>query len=439
MLTKINDPRLQWYAKYLVLVLTIIYGNLIAQNTLKPLNDVLTVNVDINDADGVLYHERTIQSYVNLKNNSTDTVTADILWQFSTDDWRLLKQVSIPAKTKGNENLRSYSPLFSFSGPGFYRVAVTVRIQNEVAYQASKVIGIDPEKIPSVVNPPEDLDAFWEASLKNLSSIDPQFKVIPQERKSNVRTNLFKVEMQSFGGATVRGWLEVPKEKGVYPALLRVPGFSGTMEPIDKYDDMVVFSFNPRNHGESDDTFVRDYTMWVQGMESKETYFYRGLFLDCIRAVDFLMDRADVDKDRIAIWGGSQGGGLSFATAALDHRIALCIADIPFICDWSKYFEITHWDEMDAWFDAHPKQTWQSALETLSYFDTKNLAEKIECPVIMGIGLQDDVCPPATSFATYNHIKAPKAYTIYKEEGHNQPESHYEDRFLRLRKLFKMK
>ncbi len=209
-------------------------------------------------------------------------------------------------------------------------------------------------------------------------------------------------------------------------------------KPLDKYDDMIVFSFNTRDHGESDNSGDRSYDMWIRGMESKERYFYRGLFLDCIRALDYLESRTDVDTDRIAIWGGSQGGGLSFAISALDPRIALCIADIPYMCDYTRYFAITHWDEVDDWFAEHPTHTWQLMYHTLSYFDTKYMAHHIKCPVIMGIGLQDDVCPPSTSFMTYNLIDSKKEYSVYKTEKHSQPSSHYESRFLKIRKIFNM-
>jgi cephalosporin-C deacetylase-like acetyl esterase len=213
------------------------------------------------------------------------------------------------------------------------------------------------------------------------------------------------------------------------------------MEPIDVIDDMIVFSFNTRDHGESDDSNgvgTRSWDMWVRGLESKDNYYYKGLFLDCIRAMDFLETRKDVDQQRIAIWGGSQGGGLSFSTAALDKRIDLCIADISYMCEYPEYFEITHWDEVDNWFARNPAYTWDLVLNTLTYYDTKNFTDKIECPVWMGIGFQDDVCPPSTSFTSYNYVKTKKSYVVYKNEKHNQPKEHYINRFTELRKFFKM-
>ncbi len=399
----------------------------------------LAIRIDVNDIDGVLYNTRMVQTFMDIKNKTGHKMPLQIAWSIMTDDWKPLKQVGINATVDAGNTLQAYCPLFDYPGPGFYRIAATVTAQSGKIYTASIVIGVEPEKITSQLTPQPDFDAFWANSLRELAAVPPSYKVTPQKRGAHAKTNLYKVEMTSFGGLVVRGWLEVPKKRGVYPVLLRVPGYEGNMEPIDQYDDLIVFSFNPRDHGDSDNTGERSYAMWTRGMEAKESYFYRGLYLDCIRAVDYLISRKDVDDSRIAIWGGSQGGGLSFATAALDQRIDLCIADIPFLSDWQKYFEVTHWGEIDLWFAAHPTQTWLSMLHTLSYFDTMNMASKINCRVIMGIGLQDDVCPPATSFATYNRIKSPKSYTIYKNSVHNQPESHYADRFELLRKAFEMR
>ncbi len=420
------------------LMLLLFCFNLAAQDSSVEAMEKLTIEMDVNDDDGMLYQEVVVQSFLDIENNTEEVLGLQIKWRLETDDWRPLMQVIIPAKVESKAKIKAYCPWFEFPGPGFYRISATVTTQTGDTYQADKVIGIDPEKIPAALNPQPDFDEFWEVSLKELAAIAPNFKVIPQKREGNSKTDLYKVEMTSFGGLTVRGWLEVPKKKGKYPALLRVPGYQENLEPIDQYDDLIVFSFNTRDHGESDDTGKRGYDMWVRGMEAKEDYFYLGLYLDCIRAVDFLMTRDDVDADRIAIWGGSQGGGLSFATAALDQRIDLCIADIPFLCDMPLYLGITHWDEVDIWFEENPEQTWQSVLQTLSYFDTKNMAGKINCPVIMSIGLQDDICPPSTSFATYNFITSPKEYTVNKHSGHWQPKTHWENRFSWLRKMFEM-
>jgi len=400
--------------------------------------EALSVVMDINDTDGILYGDRVIQTFVEINNNSADTLSLDIEWQIETDDWRPLKEMTVEFEIMPNLKRRAYCPWFEFPGPGFYHINAKVIEGLDEVHEVSKVIGIDPENIPNKTDAEQDFEAYWTTSLRELKRIDPKFKLTPQKRDKNTKTNLYKVEIQSWEGVTVRGWLEVPKKRGKYPALLRVPGYGSNNRPIDKYDDLIVFSFNIRSHGESDAGKEADTDMWIRGLNSADEYYYRGAYLDCIRAVDFLASRKDVDQDRIAVWGGSQGGGLSLATAALDPRIDLCIADIPWLSDWDNYFAITHWSEIGDWFAKHPDQNWGSMLSTLSYFDTKNMADKITCPVIMSVSLQDPICPPSTCFATYNLITSPKEYTIHRDSGHWQPKSHWDEKFKWLRAKFEM-
>jgi cephalosporin-C deacetylase-like acetyl esterase len=154
------------------------------------------------------------------------------------------------------------------------------------------------------------------------------------------------------------------------------------------------------------------------GLENKQGYFYQGAYMDCVRAVDYLCSRDDVDQQRIAAWGGSQGGGLSLATAALDQRVDFCAADIPFLCDWVRYFQLTKWPEVDAWVEADDMRSWSRTLQTLSYFDTLNLADQIRCPTVLRIGLNDEICPPETIFSVYNRITARKSHLVSPDKGH---------------------
>lgn len=401
-------------------------------------SEIIGVTMDFNDADGILYGERVMQSFVDIHNNSEDKLTLQIEWLIKTDDWQILKQMPVDFEVEPGTKRRAYCPWFELPGPGFFHISAKISGEAGVIRTASRTIGIDPELIPSKPDAEDDFDAFWTRSIRELRKIDPQFKVTRQDREKSAKTKLYKVEMQSWEGVTVRGWLEVPKKRGKYPALLRVPGYGSNNRPIDKYDDLIVFSFNIRSHGESDPGKEADKDMWIRGLHSPEEYYYLGAYLDCIRAVDFLASRKDVDQDRIAVWGGSQGGGLSFATAALDPRIDLCISDIPWLTDWENYFAMTHWSEIGDWFAENPDQNWDTMLSTLSYFDTMNMADKITCSVHMSVSLQDLICPPSTCFRTYNLIGSTKEYTIHRDSGHWQPKSHWDKKFNWLREQFEM-
>ncbi|MCK7538322.1 MAG: acetylxylan esterase [Marinilabiliales bacterium] len=110
---------------------------------------------------------------------------------------------------------------------------------------------------------------------------------------------------------------------------------------------------------------------------------------------------------RIAVEGASQGGALTFATAALNNdRIAVCAPQVPFLSDFRDYFQVATWpgNEFIALVEHEKRLTWDQVYNTLSYFDIKNLAHLIRAPLIMGVGLMDEVCPPHINFAAYNLV-----------------------------------
>ena len=157
------------------------------------------------------------------------------------------------------------------------------------------------------------------------------------------------------------------------------------------------------------------------GIATKETYYYRAAFLDLVRAIDFLVSRPEVDASKIVAEGGSQGGAFTLAACALDHRIKAGAPTIPFLSDYRDYFNIVSWPRSDfeAYLSKHPETNWNNVYDVLTYFDIKNMAGWIQCPIIMGAGLQDEVCPNHTNFAGFNNIKTEKKWVIYRDKGHD--------------------
>ena len=304
--------------------------------------------------------------------------------------------------------------------PGFYRVKCSFRLENEnKPISESRIIGYQPEKIETTQTRQDDFDQFWKETLQQLTEVEPEFKLTPKPELSTDTHNVFEVSMRSLGDVRVKGWYERPKADGPHPALLRVPGYTQAMWPSGTSDAIAVFSFNIRGHGNSQQDISgapADY--WIRGLDDKHGYFYQGAYADCVRAVDFLVSRKEIDATRLAVTGNSQGGGLSLATAGLDPRICLCAPNIPFLCNWTRYFKTSSWPEMENWIQAQSHRSWDSTLCTMSYFDALNFSDKICCPIFLGMGLQDDVCPPVTIFAVYNNILGEKEFRIYPEAGH---------------------
>ena len=315
--------------------------------------------------------------------------------------------------------------------PGFYNVTVLLESESDNK-RADFSIGVRPEEIVSPLDRPDDFDDYWMRARRELDAVDPQFKLIRQNELCTETREIFLLEMRSLGNVLIRGWYMRPVKQGVYPAILHVQGYSSNKTPQTLYqgDDMVSLALNIRGHGNSQDHVNPGFPGYLQDhVDDKELYVYRGAYMDCVRAVDFLFSRSEVDTSRIAVEGGSQGGALSFATAALDRqRVDLCVPHVPFLSDFRDYFKLVGWPggEFRQYFEEHPEISEDEIYKNLSYIDIKNLAPWIDAPVLMSIGLVDNTCPPHINFAAYNQLTVPKEYIVYPNAGHGLPGAYHQ-------------
>ena len=314
--------------------------------------------------------------------------------------------------------------------PGFYQLNIDIQGE-KLNYSKVFVFGVNPEKINSPADRAPDFENFWQRAKLELATVDPQYRLIKQDSLSTGTHDVFLVEMQSLGNVLIRGWYTRPKAPGKYPAILQMQGLSSNNDVcLYPPENTAVFAINIRGHGNSCDDVNPGFPGFLTyGLTDKDKYIYRGGFMDCVRAVDFLCSREEVDQRYIVVQGGSQGGALSFATAALDNqRIALCIPNIPFLSDYQDYFKLVGWpaNEFVDFEKENQSFGWAGIYNTLSYFDIKNLAGMIRCPVFMAIGLKDDCCPPHINFAAFNQVTAPKSYLAFPEAGHGLPNEYDE-------------
>jgi cephalosporin-C deacetylase-like acetyl esterase len=305
--------------------------------------------------------------------------------------------------------------------------------------------GYQPEKIVSPADPQPDFAEFWQRAKAELKTVDPQYKMIRIDSLCTDKHDIYLIEMRSLGNVLIRGWYQVPVKPGRYPAILQVQGYGSTIIPsyVNYGEDIIGFGLNIRGHGNSKDDVNPGFPGYLlYHLEDKEKYIYRGAYMDCVRAVDFLCSRPEVDVSRIAVEGASQGGALTFATAALNNdRIAVCAPQVPFLSDFRDYFRVAAWpaNEFKNYVETEKKLTWDQVYYTLSYFDIKNLAPMIRAPLLMGVGLMDDVCPPHINFAAYNNVTCEKKYIVYPQAGHGLPQDFYYAKMEWIKDKFGMK
>ncbi len=300
---------------------------------------------------------------------------------------------------------------------GFYRARVTC--DGETVREFN--FGYDPEHIVSAPDAKKDLRKFWYKALRELAAVDPEYRLTRLDERCTARRETYLVEMKSLGGETIRGYWVVPTAEGVYPVSVMYMGYDSEpwIPDADARDDRCEFVLSHRGQGLNKPE--NKYGDWiVSGLASPETYYYRGAYMDAVRAIDFVYAQPKTDRRNIFVEGGSQGGALTLAAAALDHRINAAMPFVPFMSDFPDYVNLAGWPAAPLRAAAKAEGiSEERMLEVLSYFDVKNLAPWIECPVLMGFGLQDSVCPPHTNFAGYNQIRTPKRWIVYTDRGHD--------------------
>ncbi len=405
--------------------------------------DQLQITLALAEKDHVLKSAPEIILPFKLENNGNELFAGQLNVELNSDFGEKVISQSQPLNiTAGAWQTCSFK--LNNLKPGFYLGTVTF-IGEGWSKLHKFAIAIDPEKVISPVDAQPDFDAFWKKAKAELAKVDPQFKLIRKDSLCTAKRDFYLVEMRSLGNVLIRGWYSVPKKPGKYPAFLHVQGYGSVMQPAYMVtdDDFVSFGLNIRGHGNSCDDVNPGFPGYILNhLEDKEKYIYRGAYMDCVRAVDFLCSRPEVDASRIVVEGQSQGGALSFVTAALDaERIRLCVPGVPFLSDFPHYFKVASWpgNEFVQYVAEHPETNWEEVFRTLSYFDIKNLAPKIKAPVLMLMGLMDDVCPPHINFAAYNNLKCPKSYVAYPYSGHGLPSENYTVRMNWVRKQLNLK
>lgn len=407
----------------------------------RGLSDRLKITVDYPHSDHVLRSGNSMNLPLVIT-NSTDKSLKGVLHVEVINDFN--KQVFSKSEPldlkKHSEKKKSF--LLNDLTPGFYKTKVTFK--SELAnINSYTVLAVEPEKIISPIDSQPDFENYWSRAKKELAAVDPQYKLIKKDSLCTPTRNIYLLEMRSLGNVLIRGWYAEPVKPGKYPAILHVQGYNTVMIPEWAYqgDDFVALALNIRGHGNSRDNIAPSFnstpTYLQTQLKDKEQYIYRGAYMDTRRAVDFLFTRTQVDTTKVVVEGGSQGGALSIATAALNNdRIRLCLPDVPFLSDFPDYFMVGNWpgNEFKEYNLKYPELGWDKIYETLSYIDIKNLAPWVKAPVLMAVGLKDETCPPHINFAAYNQLQVPKEYVVYPEAGHALPAEWHQIKFNWIKK-----
>lgn len=310
--------------------------------------------------------------------------------------------------------------------PGFKDCRLSVTIEGKV-YRHHIKVGFEPEKLEPYTHYPDDFVEFWGDAMQDAAQchmlVEKTF--VPEYSSNSVDCYLIKLQAYKKG-QYVYGYLTMPKEEGKYPVVFSPPGAG--IKPMNPMKDIFYaengfIRFDMEIHGIRPDLDQETYTeisrafgtgnnsYLVNGLDHRDAYYMKKVYLSCVRAIDYLATLPEWDGKNMIAQGGSQGGALALITTALDSRITACAANHPALSDMAGYKAgraggyphlFTKFKGMD-----RPEK-----LKTLEYYDVVNFARQIKVPVWMTWGFNDDVCPPTTSYIVYNLLDTEKEALI---------------------------
>lgn len=288
------------------------------------------------------------------------------------------------------------------------------------------------------INPkPKDFDQFWEKSLNEMKAVDAEISITPADFQSPA-ADCFDLYFTGVHGARVYAKLVKPKKiNGKCPAVVMFHGYTGNCGDWQSKigyaaSGFVVAALDCRGQGgKSEDVggtlgnTQRGHI--IRGLDGPpDKLLYRDIFLDTAQLAGIVMDMEEVDQNRVGALGGSQGGGLTLACAALEPRIQRAAPVYPFLVDYKRVWEMDlanpggAYSELIEYFrHFDPRHEREEEIFTkLGYIDIQHLAPRIRAEVQMATGLMDMTCPPSTQFAAYNKITSRKRVMIYPDFGH---------------------
>jgi cephalosporin-C deacetylase len=329
----------------------------------------------------------------------------------------------------------------SLDKPGALLLEVTTVDGEGKEHHALGGAVVAPDQIEPSAPRPDDFDAFWHEKLAESAKV-PANPQLEQAESGKPGVDYWQITLDNIGGKHIHGQLARPTAGDKLPALL-IPQWAGVY-PLEKpwatdraAEGWLVLNIMAHDlpidepaafYQEQFAGPLKDY--WAIGNDDRDTSYFLPMYLACCRAAEYLTTRPDWDGKTLVVAGVSQGGQQTLATAGLDPKVTAALALVPAGADMLGP-EVGRKGGWPQWYNWTEGKDPAKVHEASRYFDTVNFASRIKCPMLVGLGLIDEVCPPEGVLAAANQITAPKEIVVLPKSGHqdvNGSQQAYYDR-----------
>ncbi len=291
------------------------------------------------------------------------------------------------------------------------------------------------------VSEPSDFDDFWATTLAESRAVGGAVTLTAADTPVS-QVSVEELVFPGFAGDPIRAWVVRPHGDEPRPTVIEYVGYGGGRGPAHEHlrwaaSGYVHIVMDTRGQGSwwsSGDTpdphgsgpATPGYM--TRGITDPHDYYYRRLFTDAVRLVDAARELPFVDSARIAVTGGSQGGGITLAVAGLVPGLAALMPDVPFLCHFRRSVEITPdnpFAEISRYLSVHRDQV-ERVFTTLSYFDGVAFARRSTAPALYSVALMDTIVMPSSVFAAFNNCaSATRQIEVYEFNNHEGGGAHH--------------
>lgn len=310
-----------------------------------------------------------------------------------------------------------------FSGSYDEAAALMVRLANPQDQNDSTTVGaiVAPEEFLPGFEEPADFRDFWKKQLKTLRRERMKVKLTPVEIPGEDAENYvcYDLEINCLDFRPVRGYLAMPRnaKRRSLPIAIYAHSAGKLTAPYTRATVTKAVSLAKSGNGAigldinahgmlngQDEAYYAALEEELHGYSGRtvtdhESFYFRGMFLRLVRALDYLCTRKEWDRKHVLVTGGSQGGAQSAALAGLDPRVTTVVVDVPAMWDTGGILK----GRTSCWTKPLERDGIDSPAATIMpYYDACNFMRYFKGDLVVNVGLIDLTCPPASVWSVYN-------------------------------------
>jgi cephalosporin-C deacetylase-like acetyl esterase len=280
---------------------------------------------------------------------------------------------------------------------------------------------------------PADFDRYWQQTLDDLAGYParPEIELLPL--RSTDFAALYGVHLTSLGPYRVFGYLSIPSGRGPFPAIYYAPKYQSVLEIIPQgtanlqRSRYITFALAGRGQRTSDTPYAAMFPgLLTAGIDDAGSYIFRGIAADCVRGLEFLLTRRDLDTSRVVVVGND----LALITAALHAGPTHVVATPALFYHTAELAPKTSaypLEEVNDYLRAFPTKG-AAVHRTLSYYELQAFAPRVRATTLLMAGSPGSLLDGQALAPLVKALRGP--VTVYASEQSSYKDGLYTEQWM---------